>query len=72
MNVIRHDHVPANYDSAAECHSRKSNEAAMYPIIRQKPSSAMRVKCDEIQRRIVLLKGVQSWGTIGHAKQLEL
>jgi hypothetical protein len=73
MNMIWHDDISADGDSAWQTCFAKIDELFMHPAIGQKFSPMISIERDEVQRGIVFLKNeLQSWGTIGHAKNMWL
>gem|GEM_PF-2882348 len=66
MNVIRHHDVSTDGNSVISRGFSKLYEAAVDSFVRQKLPPTTCVERNEVQWRIVLLKRLQSWGTIGH------
>ena len=53
MSMVRHDHIATDCDSAAEACFAESDESLMHEVICEQTLSAMRIKRDEVERRIV-------------------
>jgi hypothetical protein len=56
MNVVRHDYIATEANSAQLTVSSETNQSIMYISIREKVLALMRVERHKVQRRIVSLK----------------
>jgi len=56
MDVIRHDNVTTDRNSAIPIQLSKAGELRMYFRVRQQFLSMMSVECHEKERRIILLE----------------
>jgi len=56
MNVIRHDYIPSEANSAQLTISSETNQRVMHTSISEKLLALMRIERHKVQRRIVSLK----------------
>ena len=69
MNVIRHDNVTTDRNSAILTQFSKADELRMHLRVRQQFLSMMSVECHEKERRIIPLEyNFQSRRRIGHPR----
>jgi hypothetical protein len=69
MNLIRHDYIPPEGNSAQLTVSSETNQRVMHMSISQKLLALMRVERHKVQRRIVALEHLmQSRRSISHGQ----